>query len=150
MRFLMLLLFFSFSAQAASLQGVGVFETLNKPWFMVGLYSSNSQPEVVDRLEIRVVEEKISQHRFRKLWVEALAVAHHDKVWQQHDHEFEHFFSILHGPLKLNDQLVLEREGDETILNINLREHARFSAEFIDVLAASLTEIGRASCRERV
>lgn len=139
MRFLLLSLFLSFSANAASLQGVGVFETLNKPWFMVGLYSSNSQPDIVDRLELRVMEEKISQHRFRKLWVEALAVSHHESVWQKHANEFELFFSILHGPLKLNDQLVLEREGEEAVLSINLREHARFSAEFIDVLATSMT-----------
>lgn len=139
MRFLLVLLFFSFPVHAATMQGVGVFETLNKPWFMVGLYSNNSQEEVVNRLEIRVLEERISQHRFRKLWVEALAVASDDNVWQKQGQQFERFFSILYGPLKLNDQLVLKREGDEAVLSINLREHARFSADFLDVLVGSLT-----------
>lgn len=136
---LSLLLSFSFSASAANLQGVGVFETLNKPWFMVGLYVEHSQPEVTNRLELRVIEEKISQQRFRQLWVDALSIAHKDNVWERHVDEFEQFFSVLQGPLKLNDQLVIERQLDESILKINLREHARFSAEFMDVLATSMT-----------
>lgn len=142
MRFLLLCILtlsFSLSAHAADLQGVGVFETLNKPWFMVGLYTSKSQPGVTHRLEFRVVEQRISQQRFRQLWVEALSVAHGEGVWEKHADEFEQFFSILQGPLQANDQLVMERQADETILKINLREHTRFSSDFIEVLASSMT-----------
>lgn len=141
MRLLLLFLSLSltFSASAANLQGVGLFETLNKPWFMVGLYVDNNQPEQVNRLEFRVVEDKISQQRFRQLWVETLAIAHGDDVWNQHADEFERFFSIIQGPLKANDQLVFERDQDSAVLKINLREHAQFSAGFLDVLSGSMT-----------
>src|SRR5690554_2343933 len=124
MRFLLLslLFFLSFSATAANLQGIGVFETLNKPWFMVGLY----------------VDKRISQQRFRQLWVEALAVAHEDSTWKKYEEEFEQFFSILQGPLKANDHLELERNSSATVLKINLREHAQFSPDFIEVLATSM------------
>ncbi len=126
-------------ANAANLQGVGVFETLNKPWFMVALYVDKSQPQNTNRLEIRVIERQISQQRFRQLWMDALAIAHQDNVWEKHDNEFELFFSILQGPLQINDQLVLERHDNESVLKINLREHARFSSDFIEVLTVSLT-----------
>lgn len=139
MRFLLLSLLFSFSANAANLQGVGVFETLNKPWFMVGLYVDSNQPEIPQRIEFRVIEDKISQQRFRQILVEAIAVAHEENIWQKHADELERFFSALQGPLRVNDRLVLERQGDESVLNINLLEHARFSAEFIDVLTISMT-----------
>lgn len=140
MRFLLLslLFFLSFSASAANLQGVGVFETLNKPWFMVGLYVDKNQPQEVSRLEFRVVEQRISQQRFRQLWVEALAVAHEDSTWKKYEEEFEQFFSILQGPLKANDHLELERSSSATVLKINLREHAQFSPDFIEVLATSM------------
>lgn len=141
MRFVLLALsmFFSLSVSASSLQGLGMFEVLNKPWFMVGLHSERSQPGITSSIEIRIVEERITQQRFRQLWIDAFAISLSDEVWQRHAADFEHIVSLLHGPLLASDQIVLERQGRESVLSINLKEHARYSSELIDVIVTALT-----------
>lgn len=133
--FVVFTLFFS-SVQAAELQGVGMFSTLNKPWFFTGLYQQDGQPA---RLEFRIVEEKITPYRFRQLWQQAFAVAHENDVWQQHQQDLEQFFSVLHGPLQTNDQLLVEQQDGSTVVSINYREHARLSDDFLPLLVQTLT-----------
>lgn len=134
--FMVFTLFFT-SAQAAELQGVGVFSTLEKPWFLTGLYTDKEQQP--QRLEFRIVEEKITPYRFRQLWQQAFAVAHENDVWQQHQQDLEQFFSVLHGPLQTNDQLLVEQQDGSTVVSINYREHARLSEEFLPLLVQTLT-----------
>lgn len=123
--------------QASELQGVGMFSTLNKPWFMVGVYQdAENQPQ---RLELRMVEEKISAYRFRQLWLEAFAVAHPDDVWTRHQTDLDAFFALWQGPLQRNDHLVIEGQPGVTLVHINYREHARLSADFLPLLMATLT-----------
>jgi len=69
--FVVFILFFS-SVQAAELQGVGMFSTLNKPWFFTGLYQQDGQPA---RLEFRIVEEKIMAFNLLKLEKVVLSIA---------------------------------------------------------------------------
>ncbi len=123
--------------QALDLQGVGIFTTLNKSWFITGLYSNDQQQ--AKRLDFRVVDEKITAYRFRQLWLEALSVVHSDATLQRHHQDIESFFNVVYGPLQLNDHLIVEQQPDATIIQLNYREHARLSAEFLPLLVETLT-----------
>ncbi|MBU2038333.1 MAG: hypothetical protein KKH95_04255 [Gammaproteobacteria bacterium] len=143
-------LIWSVQSQAAELQGVGIFQTLNKPWFLTALYTAEvsaadktvatesavAEPE---RLEFKVLEDKISAYRFRQLWQEAFAVVHGDDVWNTYAADLNAFFELVKGPLKTNDHLVIEQEGDAAVVTLNYREHARLSSAFLPLLVSTLT-----------
>lgn len=134
---LLLLLLLSSPVLGADLQGVGVFTTLDKPWFLTGLYTNKEkQPQ---KLEFRIVQEKISAYRFRQLWLDAFAVAHHDLVWERYQNDLDTFFAVLQGPLQSNDHVVIEQQTDATLVHINYREHARLSVDFLPLLVSTLT-----------
>lgn len=140
----------SFQVQAAELQGVGIFQTLNKPWFLAALYTTEvstadkpaaaqTAPTQPQRLEFKVVEEKISAYRFRQLWQEAFAVVHSDDVWKTYSADLNAFFDLLKGPLKANDHLIIEHNADAAVITLNYREHARLSPAFLSLLVTTLT-----------
>jgi len=136
-------LIWSVHSQAAELQGVGIFQTLNKPWFLTALYTTEvsaadksavteaPQPE---RLEFKVVEDKISAYRFRQLWQEAFAVVHGDDIWNTYAADLGVFFDLLKGPLKTNDHLIIEQNNGAAVVSLNYREHARLSSGFLPLL----------------
>ena len=121
-------------SQAADLQGVGMFQTLDKPWFLVALYTERQEADEpqaqAEKLELKVVEDKISVRRYRQLWKDVFAVAQNRDVWQTYAGDLNNFFELIKGPLKANDQLVIEATGDATVVSINYREHARPVAGF--------------------
>ncbi len=129
--------------QAADLQGVGMFQTLDKPWFLVALYTAqpgaDEQQAQAEKLELKVVEDKISVRRYRQLWKEVFAVAQDRDVWQTYAGDLNNFFELIKGPLKANDQLVIEATTDATVVSINYREHARLSPGFLPLVVATLT-----------
>ncbi|UXD88036.1 MULTISPECIES: hypothetical protein [Thalassolituus] len=141
-------LIWSVHSQAAELQGVGIFQTLNKPWFLTALYTTEvsaadksavteaPQPE---RLEFKVVEDKISAYRFRQLWQEAFAVVHGDDIWNTYAADLGVFFDLLKGPLKTNDHLIIEQNNGAAVVSLNYREHARLSSGFLPLLVSTLT-----------
>ncbi|ASP40187.1 hypothetical protein CHH28_16555 [Bacterioplanes sanyensis] len=133
------------AANAAELEGIGVFEKLNKPWFLTALYS-DAEPLVATpdglpamRLELKVVEEKISARKFRQLWLEALAVVHSDDALVQLDGDLERFASVVRGELTTGDHIVLEQRGDKVVVSLNYLDHAELSAEFLPTLVNTLT-----------
>lgn len=140
-------LIWSFQCQADELQGVGIFQTLNKPWFLTALYTApvgtesheSASAVAPQRLEFKVVEEKISAYRFRQLWQEAFAVVHSDDVWTTYAADLNTFFALVKGPLKANDHLTIEHDGDAAVVTLNYREHARLSASFLPLLVSTLT-----------
>lgn len=140
---LLLLLSFSCSAlsQSTELKGVGRFETLDNPWFLVALYGETNQQDklVADKLELKVVEEKVSVRRFRQLWQDVFAVGADRQQWLKHSNDLSRFLELTRGPLKTNDYVVIERQGDEAVVSINYREHARLSAEFLTLMVDTLT-----------
>ena len=140
---LLLLLSFSCSAlsQSTELKGVGRFETLDNPWFLVALYGETNQQDklVADKRELKVVEEKVSVRRFRQLWQDVFAVGADRDQWHSHSDDLSRFLELTRGPLKADDFMVFERIGRDVVVSINYREHSRLSAEFLDVLVSTLT-----------
>jgi len=152
-------LLLAISANAADLKGIGMFETLDKPWFATALYvqdkygeqqteqdasqGSDSASAIPERLEFKVVEDKISQRRFRQLWLDVLAVVQDQRLLQNGD--MDEFLGAVKGSLKQNDHLVLKQEDDYVSLTINYHEHARLSRDFlaslVDVLIARIAPI---------
>ena len=130
-------------ASSAELKGVGFFETLDKPWFATALYVQPTEDSAAEsqilpaRLEFKVVEDKISQRRFRQLWMDVMAVVTDQSVFVGQD--FEHFMTAFKGALQKNDLIVLAQEGESVSLTINYHEHARLSADFLGDLVAVLT-----------
>lgn len=150
--FLFLIITFTPAVQAADLKGVGLFETLDKPWFATALYTQDRYerfelsgedsgttvtPALPMRLEFKVVEPDISQRRFRQLWIDALSAVDHDSLQGQQD--FSIFLGAVKGPLQQYDHLVLKQEKDHVSLTINYHEHARLSAGFLNTLVTVLT-----------
>jgi len=141
MRYLISLLLLTVAgiAQSSQLQGVGSFEELNKPLFVVALYSADTSLNKPGRLEFKVVDEKISVRHFRKIWQDVFSVAQSRDVWKAYGKDLDEFLKIIKGPLISNDQLVLERHGDKTVVSLNYREHAQLSDEFLDLVVSTLT-----------
>lgn len=135
--------------QAADLKGVGLFETLDKPWFATALYvgGRGQQRDAVpakepwqslpQRLELKVVEDGISQRRFRQLWQDALSAVSTESLTATKD--ISRFLNAVKGPLKQHDYLVLKQEKDHVSLTINYYEHARLSVDFLRALVGVLT-----------
>jgi len=140
----LLLLFCSAQTWAADPQGIGMFQTLDKPWFVVALYADgrpddDGRPMVPQKLELRVVEDSISVRRYRKLWQDVFAVAQEREVWQTYAGDLQAFFQLIKGPLEMNDQLVIEQRAEATVVSINYREHAVLSPGFLPLLVNTLT-----------
>jgi hypothetical protein len=125
---LLLLLSFALPAlgQSTELKGVGRFETLDNPL-------------VADKLELKVVEDKVSVRRFRQLWQDVFAVGADRQQWLRHSDDLSRFLELTRGPLKANDYVVIERQGNEAVVSINYREHARLSSEFLTLMVDTLT-----------
>ncbi|MAD43399.1 MAG: hypothetical protein CMH98_00200 [Oceanospirillaceae bacterium] len=147
MRYLLTILLMTVSglAQSTQLQGVGSFEILNQPLFVVALYAGEDYASEAkakpapEKLEFKVVDEKISIRQYRKLWQEVFAVAQDRQVWQTYSSDLQTFFQVIKGPLINNDQIVLERRDSATVVSVNYRQHAVLSAEFLDLMVATLT-----------
>ncbi|WP_420591312.1 hypothetical protein [Bacterioplanoides sp.] len=153
--FLLLTMTFASVTSAADLKGVGLFETLDKPWFATALYTQDryerldlsgeqadsedtaETPALPMRLEFKVVEASISQRRFRQLWIDALSAVDHDSL--QGHQDFTRFLGAVKGSLQQHDYLVLKQEKDHVSLSINYHEHARLSADFLNTLVTVLT-----------
>ncbi|MCH2040221.1 MAG: hypothetical protein MK185_06265 [Saccharospirillaceae bacterium] len=152
--FLLLTMTFTLAVQAADLKGVGLFETLDKPWFVAALYTQDryerddlsskesgsiaaETPALPMRLEFKVVESSISQRRFRQLWTDALSVIDQDSLQGQQD--FVRFLGAVRGSLRQYDHIVLKQQKDHVSLSINYHEHARLSADFLNTLVTVLT-----------
>ncbi len=140
---LLLLLSFALPAlgQSTELKGVGRFETLDNPWFLVALYGETDPQQrlVADKLELKVVEDKVSVRRFRQLWQDVFAVGADRQQWLRHSDDLSRFLELTRGPLKANDYVVIERQGNEAVVSINYREHARLSSEFLTLMVDTLT-----------
>ena len=151
MRYLVGILFMAVVglAQATQLQGVGSFQILNEPVFVVGLFAQDNrfaagkkqqnEAAVAEKLEFKVVDDKISIRRYRQLWQDVFAVAQGRDVWDAHSADLQTFFQVIKGPLVNNDQIVLERKDSATIVSVNYRQHAVLSAEFLDLMVSTLT-----------
>jgi len=150
-----MLMVVAFATHSADLKGVGLFETLDKPWFVTALYVEDHYDQNHDdqgstpeqslptaqqrpiRLEFKVVEDRISQRRFRQLWQGVMAVVQDQSLLLNPD--FERFLSVIKGPLKQHDHIVLKREQDHVALHINYHQHARLSEDFLTDLVQVLT-----------
>ncbi|WP_430462965.1 hypothetical protein ACQUQU_09310 [Thalassolituus sp. LLYu03] len=133
--------------QASELKGVGLFQTLDNPWFLVALYGEKertadkepAEARLPEKLQLKVVEDKISIRRYRQLWQDVFAVSQERDVWAAHGDDLQSFFQLVKGPLEQNDLLVIERKDGATVVSLNYREHARLSESFLDVLVTTLT-----------
>lgn len=139
--FLLTLLSMTSTAATTQLQGIGRFETLNNPWFLLALYGQTDEHgrRSVERLEMKVVEDKLTVRRFRQLWQDVFAVGADRDQWHSHSDDLSRFLELTRGPLKADDFMVFERIGRDVVVSINYREHSRLSAEFLDVLVSTLT-----------
>lgn len=128
------------------LQGYGVFSDLNKDWMLIALYSEpgdeTSQMATAERLEIKIATEKFSPRRFRSLWLNALAVEHSAEKIVAMEAELNQFFSIIEGPLKAGDALIIEHTeitGQvQSEVRINYHTLANLSADFLPLMVQSL------------
>jgi hypothetical protein len=133
-------------AAEPELQGYGAFNRLNKDWMLLALYSKEAESTLREsaphRLEIKVVTEKISQRRFRQLWLDALAVEYGPGKMALMKAELDQFFNILQGPLKQGDTLVIENGDIDglVVTNVTLNYHnlAQLSEGFLNTLVQSL------------
>lgn len=133
------------SVQAAELKGVGLFEILDKPWFATALYTQQSRTPgddeqlraIPERLEFKVVEDNISQRRFRQLWLDVLASTDYELLAD--DGDVALFLGAVKGSLKQDDYLVLQQEDGHVSLSINYHEHAQLSTSFLTTLVGVLT-----------
>lgn len=131
----------AWAASAAEFEGIGVFETLNKPWFLTALYADyDSAPgERQLRMEIKVLEDKITARKFRQLWLEVMAVGQSQAALKSLQRDFDAFASVIKGTLRTGDHLVLEQRGDHVAVSLNYSDHAQLSAEFLPTLVKTLT-----------
>lgn len=138
------------------LQGYGAFSHLNKNWMLMALYSNSYKAEGsfevsstdskkavldvqdVQRLEIKIATEKLTNRRFRSLWLEALSIEHGADKIAAIEQDLETFFGVLQGPLIEGDTLVLERTSEGVELRINYHNLATVSEAFLPIVVQSL------------
>ena len=116
------LAFASWQATAAPLlNGVAVHSELGNEQFIAGLYadspSSNAgqllSADENKRIQVRVLAEDLSSRRFKRMWIEGIAINSSREDLQKNAQKMADFSNMLRVRLVANDILTIDRSMDE-------------------------------------
>ena len=112
---------------APLLNGVAMYSELGSEKFMAGLYSSELTrsanqvlgDQVEKRIEVRVVDERLSTRRFKRMWIEGIAINSSSQELQAHAENMAKFSNMLKVKLKRGDVFAVEKNLDFINVTVN-------------------------------
>ena len=123
-----LLCLFSVTASANStLNGIAVHTELGKEKFLSALYLPNLTSSAEDifaqsgpqKMEIRVLDEQLSSRRFKRMWIEGIAINANSAELQKQARNMAAFSNQLNVKLKKNDILAFEKKSRGIDITLN-------------------------------
>lgn len=109
------------------LNGVATLSELGQEKYIAGLYSTDlsssaqqlltsKKPQV---MEIRILTESISARRFKRMWIESIAINSSTSELQLHAENMARFNNSLNIKLKKNDIFTLSKTGNRIDILVN-------------------------------
>ncbi|VUD42392.1 hypothetical protein TDB9533_00682 [Thalassocella blandensis] len=120
------LTFFTPAIAAPLLNGVAMYSELGSEKFMAGLYSTGLSSSADDilaselekRIEVRVVDERLSTRRFKRMWIEGIAINSSTTELETHAENMAKFSNMLKVRMKKGDVFAIEKKPE--FINISL------------------------------
>lgn len=112
---------------APLLNGVAVHTELGKEQFIAGLYSDSLSKEAMPlltedvnkRIQVRVLADELSSRRFKRMWIEGIAINSSQADLQANAQKMADFSNMLRAKLVKGDILTIDRSMTEG-LTVNL------------------------------
>lgn len=124
---LLILLTYPITAEGLQLNGLSTYSELGKEQFIVGLHATNYGSSSHDmlgasnekKIEIKVVYDQLSIRRFKRMWIEGLAINLRSNELKKHAENMAKFSNMLNVNLKTNDIIVIQELPDSLAVLIN-------------------------------
>lgn len=132
-----------FSFAAPLLNGVATQSELGKEQFIAGLFTSTLASEARDvllaqedkRMQIRVTADRLSTRRFKRLWIEGMAINASSSELQKHAQHMADFSNMLKIKLVAGDIFTVDRSGGNVLISLNGAQLGQIpDATFFDLL----------------
>lgn len=115
------------SFAAPLLNGVATQSELGKEQFIAGLFTSTLASEAKDvllaqedkRMQIRVTADRLSTRRFKRLWIEGMAINASSSELQKHAQHMADFSNMLKIKLMAGDIFTIDRAGSTVLISLN-------------------------------
>lgn len=109
------------------LNGVATHTELSLEQFIAGLYTSTLSTERNDillrqedkRMQVRVTADSITPRRFRRMWIEGMAINASSSELEQHSENMAAFSNMLRVRLAAGDIFTVDRTASEVRIIIN-------------------------------
>ena len=109
------------------LNGVATHTELGTEQFIAGLYASTLTTDAKSlllkqeekRMQVRVTAESISPRRFRRMWIEGMAINASSAELEQHSEDMAEFSNMLRVRLAAGDIFTIDRTQSEVDIIIN-------------------------------
>ena len=109
------------------LNGLAVHSELGKEQFIAGLYSStlseSAKTILLDnaekRVQVRIVADRLSSRRFKRLWIEGMAINASAKELAIHSQSMADFSNFLKIKLVAGDVFTIDRQAKNTVVSLN-------------------------------
>lgn len=141
--FLTFLLPASVLASEPVLNGVAIYSELGSEQFVAGLYTSKttSDAKVIlldesdQRMEVRVLAGSLLGNRFKRMWIEGVAINAGTGEMAKHSQNLADFSNFMSIKLQRDDILSIARQGNATVVRVNNLELGKIpSGEFYNLL----------------
>jgi periplasmic protein TonB len=125
------------------LNGVAIYSELGSEQFVAGLYTSKTTndakvillDESDQRMEIRVLAGSLLGNRFKRMWIEGVAINAGTGEMAKNSQFLADFSNLLSIKLQRDDVLSIQRQGNATLVRVNNLELGRIaSGEFYNLL----------------
>ena len=138
-------LFLSATAFASEpvLNGVAIYSELGSEQFVAGLYTSKTTTdakvilldETDQRMEVRVLAGSLLGNRFKRMWIEGVAINAGTGEMAKHSQNLADFSNFMAIKLQRDDILTIARQGNATVVRVNNLELGKIpSGEFYNLL----------------
>lgn len=115
------------ASAAPLLNGVATQSELGKEQFIAGLFTSTLSSDAKDvllaqedkRIQIRVTADRLSTRRFKRLWIEGMAINASSSELQKHAQHMADFSNMLKIKLIAGDIFTVDRVGANVIISLN-------------------------------
>lgn len=109
------------------LNGVATHTELSQEQFIAGLYTSTLSTERNDillreedkRMQVRVTADSITPRRFRRMWIEGMAINSSSSELEKHSENMAAFSNMLRVRLAAGDIFTVDRTASEVSVIIN-------------------------------
>lgn len=131
------------ASAAPLLNGVSVYSELGSEKFIAGLYSSSlskSSKNILEEagektIEVRVVDERLSSRRFKRMWIEGIAINSSTTELENHAQNMADFSNLLKVKLKRGDIFKVEKLPENVRISVNEIALGEIeNTEFFDLL----------------